>query len=81
MHQVYHCKLLQVTTTTSTRCKGQDQQQRKSERQQLATPTTPLPTSSGSAWTLLAGVHNTGIIATCIRAELERIQIVCLYIH
>ena len=33
----HHCKLLPVTTTASTRCKGQDQHQRKSKRDATTT--------------------------------------------
>ena len=80
-HHVHHCKLLQVIATAITRCKVQGARCKGpasvqvragcSNNIQLQPPPSP-PTSSGSAWALLAGVHITGIIAPCIRARLER---------
>ena len=73
----HHRKLLPVTTTASTkckgqgaRCKGQDQHQRKSERDAATTWNSnhhhhqPAQDQTG-----VGGVHNAAIIATCVRAH------------
>ena len=73
----HHRKLLPVTTTASTRCKGQgarckgqDQHQGKSERDAATTWNSnhhhhqPAQNQTG-----VGGAHNAAIIATCVRAH------------